>query len=120
MTDELRPELEELAQRRAAMSDAGRADAVERRHSKGHRTARENVADLCDEDRFVEYGLLAVAAQRSRRSLEDLISKTPADGLVGGIGRVDGISCAVMSYDYRCSPAPRVPSTIVRRIASST
>ena len=100
MTNERRPELEELVQRRAAMSDEGRAEAVERRHTKGHRTARENLDDLCDKDTFVEYGFLAVAAQRSRRSLEDLISKTPADGLVGGIGRVDGVSCGVMSYDY--------------------
>ena len=100
MTDELRPELEELLQRRVAMSDEGRTDAVERRHAKGRRTARENVADLCDEGTFVEYGFLAVAAQRSRRPLEDLIARTPADGLVGGIGRVNGGSCAVMSYDY--------------------
>ena len=100
MTDDIRPELEELLRRRASMSDDGRPEAVERRHAKGRRTARENVSDLCDEKTFVEYGSLAVAAQRSRRSLEDLITKTPADGLVGGIGRVDGNSCAVMSYDY--------------------
>ena len=100
MTDDLRPELEELLQRRAAMSDEGRTEAVDRRHAKGRRTARENVSDLCDEGTFVEYGSLAVAAQRSRRPLEDLIARTPADGLVGGIGRVNGTSCAVMSYDY--------------------
>ena len=82
------------------MSDAGRPEAVERRRAAGRRTARENVEDLCDKGTFVEYGGLALAAQRSRRSLEELITKTPADGLIGGIGRIDGISSAVLSYDY--------------------
>jgi acetyl-CoA carboxylase carboxyltransferase component len=96
----MRPELRELLERRASMSDAARPEAVEKRRAKGRRTARENVDDLCDEATFVEYGGLAVAAQRSRRSLEDLLAKTPADGLIGGIGSVNGAPCAVMSYDY--------------------
>ncbi|MFI5364965.1 MAG: acyl-CoA carboxylase subunit beta, partial [Candidatus Binatia bacterium] len=64
-------------------------------------------ADLCDPGTFVEYGALQVAAQRQRRSIEDLIENTPADGLVAGIGRVNGdrfdearSRCVVMSYDY--------------------
>ena len=100
MSDDLRAELEELLDRRAAMSDAARPEAVERRRSAGRRTARENVEDLCDKGTFVEYGGLAVAAQRNRRSLEELISKTPADGLIAGIGRVNETSCAILSYDY--------------------
>ncbi len=98
--EDLRPELEELLKRRAAMGDLARPDAVERRRAKGRRTARENVEDLCDKGTFVEYGGLALAAQRSRRSLDDLITNTPADGLIGGIGHVDGHPCAVLSYDY--------------------
>ena len=100
MSDDLRPELAELFERRAAARDEARPEAVEKRRAKGRRTARENVAALCDPGSFVEYGGLALAAQRSRRSLDDLIAKTPADGLVGGVGRVDGNACAVMSYDY--------------------
>jgi acetyl-CoA carboxylase carboxyltransferase component len=80
---------------------------VERRRKTGQRTARENVEDLCDPGSFVEYGALAIAAQRRRRSLEDLIEKTPADGLVAGVGRVNGAQfgeersrCAVLAYDY--------------------
>src|ERR1051326_1886912 len=88
--DEVRPELAELQSRKHATTDAARPDAVEKRHASGHRTARENVEDLCDPGTFVEYGALALAAQRNRRSLEDLIAKTPADGLVGGLGRVNG------------------------------
>ena len=64
------------------------------------RTARENLADLCDPDSFEEYGSLVIAAQRSRRSVQELIEQTPADGLVGGIGTVNGGRCAVVSYDY--------------------
>ena len=89
------------------MTDAGRPEAVARRHGTGHRTARENVDDLCDPDSFVEYGSLVIAAQRARRDTQDLIARTPADGLVAGIGRVNGdlfdderSRCAVLSYDY--------------------
>jgi len=80
--------------------DDYRTDAVARRHGARRRTARENVADLLDEGSFLEYGPLVVAAQRGRRSLEELIERTPADGLVGGVGTIDGRSVVAMSYDY--------------------
>ncbi|AQT81738.1 biotin carboxylase [Mycolicibacterium litorale] len=95
-----RPELEELRCRRALTEDAARPDAVERRHAAGGRTARENIADLVDADSFVEYGRFAIAAQRQRREVADLIARTPADGLVAGTAAVDGHPCAVLSYDY--------------------
>jgi acetyl-CoA carboxylase carboxyltransferase component len=91
---------DELRARRAATEDAARPDAVERRHAAGGRTARENVADLVDPGSFIEYGRLAIAAQRGRRELAELIERTPADGLVGGTARIDGYPCAVLSYDY--------------------
>src|SRR5579884_1434671 len=83
-----RPELAELLARRAAISDEGRPGATARRHERGRRTARENIADLCDEGTFDETGSLVIAAQRGRRALTDLLERTPADGLVTGIGRV--------------------------------
>ena len=105
--DHIRPDLAELRERRALTEDAARPDAVEKRHKLGLRTARENIADLCDPGSFHEYGAFTVAAQRSRRSMDDLIRRTPADGLVMGIGRVNGelfadvdARCMVMSYDY--------------------
>jgi acetyl-CoA carboxylase carboxyltransferase component len=61
---------------------------------------RENIADLFDQGTFVEYGGFAVAAQRRRRETQDLIDNTPADGLVTGIGLVDGRRCAMLAYDY--------------------
>jgi acetyl-CoA carboxylase carboxyltransferase component len=93
-------DLEELARRAALTDDAARLDAVEKRHAAGGRTARENVADLIDPGSWVEYGRFAIAAQRGRRELDDLIARTPGDGLVAGTARVDGRPCAVLSYDY--------------------
>ncbi len=80
--------------------DAGRPGAVRRRRAAGRRTARENIDDLCDPGSFVEYGALAIAAQRRRRSLDDLIERTPADGLVAGTATIGGRAAAVLSYDY--------------------
>ncbi|MDI3409228.1 acetyl-CoA carboxylase family protein [Streptomyces cavernicola] len=98
--DAVRPDLAEIDRRHACTRDENRPEAVARRHATGHRTARENVQDLCDEGSFVEYGSLAVAAQRRRRSLDDLIANTPADGMITGIGEVDAERCAVLAYDY--------------------
>jgi acetyl-CoA carboxylase carboxyltransferase component len=98
--DAVRADLAEVVERHGRTGDDARAEAVARRHSAGRRTARENLADLVDPGSFVEYGGLAVAAQRARRSVDDLITRTPADGLIGGTARVDGNPCAVVSYDY--------------------
>lgn len=103
---EPREELDELLRRRELTEDAARPEAVARRHAGGSRTARENLADLVDPGSFVEYGRFAIAAQRGRRELEDLIANTPADGLIAGTARINGelfgerAACAVLSYDY--------------------
>jgi acetyl-CoA carboxylase carboxyltransferase component len=105
--DRIRPDLAAVIARHDVGADASRPEAVERRRRVGRRTTRENIADLVDAGTFVEYGPLVIAAQRRRRSLEDLIANTPGDGLVGGIGEVNGhlfgghaARCVVMSYDY--------------------
>ena len=98
--DHVRHDLAEVLERHAMGLDPNRPDAVERRRGTGQRTTRENVDDLVDPETFVEYGPLVIAAQRRRRELDDLIARTPADGLVGGIGRVNGHPTIVMSYDY--------------------
>jgi acetyl-CoA carboxylase carboxyltransferase component len=100
MAEEERQDLAELRARRAATLDDARPDAVARRRERGGRTARENIDDLVDPGSFVEYGRFAIAAQRGRRSVEDLIARTPGDGLLGGTARVDGFPCAVLAYDY--------------------
>ena len=103
----VRPDLAEVHERHALGHDAARPEAVARRRKTGQRTARENVADLCDEGSFVEWGPLVIAAQRRRRSIDDLMRNTPADGMITGVGNVNGDQfgdessrCAVLSYDY--------------------
>ena len=105
--DDIRSDLTEVNERHAFGLDENRPEALAKRRKTGQRTARENIADLVDEGTFVEYGALVIAAQRRRRPIEDLIQRTPADGMVAGIGRVNGevfgdagTQCAVMSYDY--------------------
>ena len=96
----LRGDLGELLRRRTLTEDAARPEAVRKRHTRGGRTARENVADLIDDGSWVEYGRYVVAAQRQKRDAEDLISNTPADGLVAGTATVQGHPTAVLAYDY--------------------
>lgn len=104
--DRIRPDLAESIERHAFGLDQNRRARVAKRHSSGKRTTRENLADLIDPNTFVEYGPLVVAAQRKRRSVQELIEQTPGDGLVGGIGQVNGErfgnrgQCVVASYDY--------------------
>jgi acetyl-CoA carboxylase carboxyltransferase component len=96
----LRDDHQALLDRRALTEDAARPEAVARRHAAGGRTARENLDDLVDPGTFVEYGRFAIAAQRHRRELDDLIARTPADGLIAGTAQINGGPCAVLSYDY--------------------
>ena len=103
----MRPEFAEMLELHSYLLNENRPDAVAKRHKNNQRTARENVEDLCDAGSFVEYGALAVSAQRGRRSLEDLRARTPADGLITGVGSVNSAlfgakksRCAIMAYDY--------------------
>ncbi|QOZ07335.1 carbamoyl-phosphate synthase large subunit [Bradyrhizobium sp. CCBAU 51765] len=105
--DHIRPDLAELIARQANTLDENRPASVERRRNTNQRTARENVAQLVDDGSFMEYGSLAIAAQRRRRKLDDLIKNTPADGLVMGVATVnaakfgpEGARCIVVAYDY--------------------
>jgi acetyl/propionyl-CoA carboxylase alpha subunit len=105
--DRPRADLEEVRERHLLTLDEGRQDAVAKRHKHGRRTARENIADLVDSGSFVEYGALAIAAQRSRRSEADLIANTAADGLVAGLATIGAdkfgraaAEAVVVSYDY--------------------
>jgi acetyl-CoA carboxylase carboxyltransferase component len=102
----VRQDLQEVLARSALTGDAARPEAVARRHAQGKRTARENIEALCDSGSFVEYGALAYAAQEARRARDDLMRNTPADGIVTGIGSVNGAlfgaeaaRCAVLAYD---------------------
>jgi acetyl/propionyl-CoA carboxylase alpha subunit/acetyl-CoA carboxylase carboxyltransferase component len=105
--DAVRPDLAEVLDRHRRALDEARPAAVERRRKTGQRTTRENVDDLLDPGSFTEYGPLTVAARRRRNTIDELIEQTPADGMVMGLGRVNGdvftdaaSRVAVMAYDY--------------------
>lgn len=105
--DAIRPDLAESVARHALTLDAARSEAIRRRRKTGGRTVRENIDDLCDPGSFTEYGALTFAAQRTRRTTEELMQTTPADGLVAGIGTVNAAafgeeraSTVVVAYDY--------------------
>ncbi len=105
--DRIRPDLEEVLARHDGTLDPARPEAVERRRKTGQRTVRENIDELVDEGSFVEYAPLVIAAQRRRRAIEDLIARTPGDGMVCGLARINGDAfgddtarAIVMSYDY--------------------
>ncbi len=98
--DGVRADLAAVQARHALGLDPTRPEAVARRHARARRTARENLEDLVDGGTYVEYGPLLFAAQERRRSREDLIANTPADGLVAGVGDVEGNPTVAMSYDY--------------------
>lgn len=102
-----RQDLAELLRRRALLEDAARPDAMAKIHARGRRTARENLDDLVDPGSFQEYGSFMYAAQKARRSVDDLIANTPGDGIVGGLATINAETfgdaasqVAVMSYDY--------------------
>jgi len=105
--DHVRADLAALEARLALTGDAARPAAIDKRHAMGLRTARENLADLFDNGQFREIGGLAIAAQRGRRSLDDLRANTPGDGMVTGIGLVNAGHCGeerasvvALAYDF--------------------
>lgn len=105
--DAIRPDLAELYKRRETTMDRGRPDAVAKRRKTNQRTVRENIDDLCDPDSFTEFASIVVAGRLRRNSMDELIARTPGDGLVMGLGRVNGehfpddkSRIVAMAYDY--------------------
>ena len=80
---------EELRALTRAMAAGGAAKYHEKNTAEGKLFARERLARLLDRDSFVEDGLLA-------NSLEPDL---PADGVVIGVGKIDGRVVCVMAND---------------------
>lgn len=104
--DFIRPDLKEVITRHEITLGAARPEAVAMRQKTNQRTARENVEDLCDPGTFVEHGQL-VLTPGTGLPFEEVIRKFPTDGMITGIGSVNGdlfpgetSRCVVMSYDY--------------------
>ena len=123
-----RADLAKMLERRYKTIDASRAESEparypkrrDARHAKGLRTARENIEDLVDTESFLEYGRFALAAQQQRASLDDLIMRTPADGLVTGTGLINSSlfgparsTACVMAYDALVLAGTQVPLTFL-------
>jgi acetyl-CoA carboxylase carboxyltransferase component len=104
--DRIRPDLAEVERRRALTSDEARSEAADEHHGRGRRTARENIAELCDPGSFLQYGSLVVS-QGLQGSVDELLQYGPSDGMVMGLAQVnrdlfgpERSRCVVMSYDY--------------------
>ena len=87
--DYIRADLAELFERQNLTRDENRPAAVARRRKTNQWTVCEIVADLFDLDTFAECGSLVVAAQRQRRALEDLLKRSPADGMISGVRQIN-------------------------------
>lgn len=105
--DHIRDDLREVQVLHGYGKDENRPDAVAKRHKRGQQTARENLAAVCDEGSFTEFGELAIAAQRQRRTLDDLLQNTSGDGMLTGLGTVNAAEfgenqarCAFAVGDY--------------------
>ena len=103
----IRADLGEVLARRSAIGDEAREGALVARRAQGRLSARERLGALFDDGDFLEYGEFALAAQRRRREPEELARMSPADGLIAGIGSVNGdrfdaerARCIAMAYDY--------------------
>ena len=105
--DHIRGDLQELFDRRALTLDENRPGAVSKRHNLGYRTPHENIAQLADEGSFEEYWPLVVTKQHQRYDLQTLREKYPGDGVVAGMGAINGdlfpdekSRACIVHYDY--------------------
>ena len=105
--DHIRQDLQETRERHAYNLDENRAEAVAKRRARGYRMIRENIAELVDPGSFNEYWPLVVAFQHQRHDMETLRKRTPAAGVVAGIGTINGdlfddehSRAMVVAYDY--------------------
>ncbi|MFB6172132.1 MAG: acyl-CoA carboxylase subunit beta [Haloarculaceae archaeon] len=96
-TQELRRRLLEA---KAELADENRQDAIEKQRAAGKMTARERIAYLCDEGSFDEFGRLAGPAPATPETAEWDREDAPADGVVTGVGEIDGRPVAVASTDF--------------------
>lgn len=85
--------MERLARERAVSLAMGGPEAVKQQHALGRLTVRERVSRLFDANSFVELGMLARAHDPA------LDAVTPADGLITGLGKVNGVVTAVVADD---------------------
>ncbi|MCB1958200.1 MAG: acyl-CoA carboxylase subunit beta [Rhodocyclaceae bacterium] len=89
--------IEDLLRRQAEALASGGEGAVAKRHARGQLTARERLQGLFARDTFQEFGL---HAQHQTRGFGMDDKPLPTDGVVTGIGFVDGRPVAGLSQDF--------------------
>jgi acetyl-CoA carboxylase carboxyltransferase component len=86
-----------MEQRRASILKHGGDDKVAAQHEKEKKTARERIDLLLDQGSFVEYGAF-VKTRSTYYGLDKM--NLPTDGVVTGIGTVNGRKVAVYAQDF--------------------
>ena len=89
--------LNDLEQKRRAAYAAGGEDKLAERRKKGLLTARERLAVLFQENTFMEWGL---HAQHDCHHFGMEGKSMPGDGVITGVGYVDGRPVAAFSQDF--------------------
>ena len=87
----------ELQEKKAKVREMGGAERVQRQHDQSKLTVRERLDLLFDEGTFVEFGILGHHQSQSPAMQGKF---TPADGVVTGIGDIDGRKACVIAYDF--------------------
>ena len=89
--------IQDLVRRQADALASGGAERIARRHAKGQLSARERVERLFPPDSFQEFGL---HAQHDTRGFGMEQKSLPTDGVITGVGYVDGRPVAGFSQDF--------------------
>ena len=92
----LRGMVEDLLARREVAMAMGGPEKVALQHEMGKHTARERIKLLFDPETFRERGILA--KHLPNPTLRG--KHTPADGVITGIGKIEGRSVGVAAYDF--------------------
>jgi propionyl-CoA carboxylase beta chain len=89
--------LSTLEQKRRAAYAAGGEEKLAERRKKGLLTARDRIAALFEENTFMEWGL---HAQHDCHNFGMEGKSMPGDGVITGVGYVDGRPVAAFSQDF--------------------
>ncbi|MFW6120399.1 MAG: acyl-CoA carboxylase subunit beta [Petrotogales bacterium] len=89
--------IEKLRKRSEKIEKGGGEEKIEKQHSRNKLTARERIDLLCDEGSFEEYDRFV-----QHRSVNFGLDKKdfPGDGVVTGVGKIDGRNVAIFSQDF--------------------
>ena len=94
--------LEDLENRQKTAKLGGGEKKIEARHAKGQHTARERIAALFEPDTFQEFGM---HADHNCHNFGMEKKSLPSDGVVTGVGQVDGRPVAAFAHDFTVSGA---------------